>query len=224
MKFVAVTAALAIGLLAGVSAANAAPAFANSGAEVRLGPTYDSPTTGFMPKGATMEANCNPQGWCEVIGTGRNNTFAGWVEAGTVTFADAGMQPAPQPGNPRPPVPGPNPGGNNGPGFSFDFNFGNPGPRPQPVPLPEPVYEEAGACFYTGRNYQGASFCVDEGEQYTRLRDWNDVIRSVEVFGGAVVDLCTEPNFYGSCVTVESNVSRLPSGIDRRVSSFEVYY
>lgn len=221
MKFVAVTAALAIGMLAGVTAANAAPAFANVGTDVRLGPTFDSPVTGFMPQNATLDANCNPQGWCEVVGTGRTATFAGWVEASTITLADAGMAP----GNQRPPAPQPNPGGGNngGPGFSFDFNFGTPVPPPRPQPLP--VYEEAEACFYTERNFRGASFCLAEGDEFPRLpRDWDDRIRSVEVFGGATVDLCSDTNFYGSCVTVDGNVSRLPSGIDRRVSSIEVYY
>ncbi|SFV29874.1 SH3 domain-containing protein [Devosia crocina] len=227
MKLVAASAALAIGLLAGVSSASAAPAFANSGADVRQGPSYDSPVIGYAPQGAKLDANCDPRGWCQVTGTDRRNSFAGWMESRFVTFSDAGIEPAP-PRAPRPPAPQPFPGGNNGPNWSFDFNFGNPvpPPRPQPQPpRPQPVYEEAGACFFTERNFRGASFCLEEGQQYARLpRDWNDRIRSVEVYGGASVDLCSDNNFYGNCVTVRSDTGRLPSGVERRVSSVEVYY
>lgn len=114
-----------------------------------------------------------------------------------------------------------------------------PAPAPQPVPLPTPVYpwpqpqpprppqppvyQDAGACFYSERNFRGASFCVDAGDSYTRLRNWDKAIRSVQVFGRVSVDLCTDYNFYGNCVTLRRDTGRLPAQLDRRASSLEVY-
>lgn len=98
-----------------------------------------------------------------------------------------------------------------------------PWPPQPPQPQPPPVFEEAGACFYSERNFRGTSFCVEEGDGYSRLRNWDNRIRSVEVFGGARVDLCTDANYRGSCVTLRRDASRLPAEIDRKTSSIDVY-
>jgi hypothetical protein len=100
-----------------------------------------------------------------------------------------------------------------------------PWPQPLPRPLPPPpIFDDsAGACFYSERNFGGSSFCVDEGDGYSRLRNWDNRIRSVEVFGGASVDLCTDSNYRGNCITLRRDASRLPSQIDRKTSSIDVY-
>ena len=99
-----------------------------------------------------------------------------------------------------------------------------PWPQPQPPRPPQPpIYQNAGACFFSERNFRGASFCVDAGDSYSRLRNWDKAIRSVQVFGRASVDLCTDYNFYGNCVTVRRDTGRLPAQLDRRASSLEVY-
>ena len=107
---------------------------------------------------------------------------------------------------------------------------GNAYPRPnQPDPWVRPapppfVEEDAAACFYSSPNFRGDSFCVDEGESLNRLgRDWDRRIRSVEIFGDAQVDLCSDRNLYGSCVTLRANASRLPGNIDGRAASLEAY-
>ena len=97
-------------------------------------------------------------------------------------------------------------------------------PRPAPQPVPSPDYEDAGACFYSQRNFRGDSFCADAGDEFPSLpRGWDGRVRSVEVFGGAEVDLCNDNDLYGRCVTLSSDASRLPNGLDRRVRSLEVY-
>jgi hypothetical protein len=166
---------------------------------------YKGPSTGSEFAG-TVRANTPVQldhcesNFCLVY----YGSAAIWVEQQYVA-----QGPAPQP-QPQPqPQPLPNPGW----------------PWPPQPPQPEPPIfdDEAGACFYSERNFGGSSFCVDEGEGYSRLRNWDNRIRSVEVFGGARVDLCTDSNYRGSCVTLRRDTSRLPSQIDRKTSSIDVY-
>lgn len=171
---------------------------------------YKGPSTGSEFAG-TVRANTPVQlDHCEsnfcLVYYGR---AAIWVEQQYV----AQGQPAPAPQ----PLPQPQPQPPN-PGWPWP-------PRPQPLPQPEPpVYEDsAGACFYSERNFRGSSFCVDEGDGYSRLRNWDNIIRSVEVFGGAHVDLCTDSNYRGSCITLRRDASRLPGEIDRKTSSIDVY-
>ena len=83
--------------------------------------------------------------------------------------------------------------------------------------------QDAGACFYSERNFGGSSFCLDQGEQLNSFRTWDNRIRSVEVFGGASVDLCTDRNLYGYCATLRSDTARLPGQLDRQASSVELY-
>jgi hypothetical protein len=206
-------------LLAGMGSAFAAPAYVVANADVYNGPGSQYGSTGqIITRGMNIDAYCDGSGWCEM--KAYNGRLTGWVQQSAVGF-NAQPQPQPQPvPNPQPwPQPQPQP-------QPWPQPQPQPWPQPQPPrpqPVPPPVYEEAGACFYSERNFRGSSFCVDQGEEYTRLRAWNDRIRSVEVFGGARVDMCTDPNLFGSCVTLRSDTSRLPSGIDRRASSFEVY-
>lgn len=220
MKSVTATAVIAATLLGGIAAAMAAPAVTTGSANVRAGGSTNSPVVTSLPGGATVDATCNSAGWCQVYGTGIYGGVSGWISASLIAFTDSGP-------SPRPPAPGPNPWPQpsqpgSGPDFSFDFNWGTPQPqRPRPQP---PVYQDAGACFFSERNFRGSSFCVSVGDSYERMpRGWNDVVRSVQVFGRARVDLCSDNGFYGNCVTVRSDQSRLPSGIDRRVSSVDVY-
>jgi hypothetical protein len=142
-------------------------------------------------------------------------TFKGVVPVPSIG-ADSGVQMA-QSGN------------NNGPSFNFDFGFGNDNPGPFPPqqpprpPRPQPS-QRAQACFYSATNFRGDSFCVNRGESYAYLPDdWDNEIRSVEIFGRARVDLCRDEDMEGACATLRSSQSRLPNQIDRRVSSLEVY-
>lgn len=231
MKSVTATAVLVATLLGTAATAMAAPAVTTGNANVRQSGSTGAPVLTSLPGGATIDATCYDQGWCQIYGTGIYNGVSGWVSGSLIAFTDSGSSPrppAPGPG-PRPPAPGPGPGPGpgpfpgpgGGPGFSFDFNWGTPQPQ---RPRPQPGYQQAGACFFSERNFRGSSFCLSVGDSYERMpRGWNDIVRSVQVYGRARVDLCSDTGFYGNCVTVRSDQTRLPSGIDRRISSVDVY-
>jgi Beta/Gamma crystallin len=210
----------------------ATPAFATPGVTTRDAQVLSVPNSGAVLLG-TMGASqridvlgCSGA-WCKVSGGG----LSGWIGRDFIVFR-GGVQPptiSPDSGAQTNPPRPPRPGNNNGPGFSFDFNFGNGNPGPFPPrepprpPRPEPS-QRAQACFYSATNFRGDSFCVDRGQSYAYLPDdWDDAIRSVEIFGRARVDLCRDEDLEGACATLRSSQSRLPNQIDRRVSSLEVY-
>ncbi|KFC66954.1 SH3 type 3 domain protein [Devosia sp. LC5] len=225
----------AMAALASVGAALAAPATVTTNVNVRSGPSQQTAVLDVLQAGTRIDAQCDSSGWCRVS-YGR---ASGWVSAAYVAIGGPAIQPPrpqpqPVPGNgggwfPGNPGPGPGNGGgwNPGPG-NGGWNPGWPQPpRPQPQPPrpPQPpVYEDAGACFYSERNMRGRSFCLDQGETMDSLpRGWNDAIRSVEVFGGARVDLCSDQFQYGACVTLRSDTPRLRGQIDSQASSIDVY-
>ena len=229
----------AMAALASVSAALAAPATVTTNVNVRSGPSQQTAVVDVLQAGTRVDAQCDSSGWCQV----NYGRVSGWVSAAYVSLGGVSMNPKPPQPQPVPvPVPG-NPGGGwfpgnpgPGPGNGGGWNPGNgnggwnPGwpqpPRPQPQPpRPQPpVYEDAGACFFSERNMRGRSFCLDQGETMDSLpRGWNDAIRSVQVFGGARVDLCSDQFQYGACVTLRSDTPRLRGQIDSQASSVDVY-
>ena len=203
---------LFVATLASVLAATVGSAFADVGKTTGPTPIYqdksvNSASLGTMPEGTSVEGVCYRDAWCQISGGG----LSGWAQNFTVILNRVSPQ-QPQP------VPLPQPVPN--PGWPWP-------PRPQPQPQPPrptpPIFQDAGACFFSERSFRGQSFCVDEGDSYSRLRNWDNVIRSVQVFGGARVDLCSDSNFRGDCVTVRQDASRLPTQLDRRASSIDVY-
>ena len=173
--------------------------------DVYSAPDKSAAVSGYVQSGMTVDvAGCRGH-WCQINFPGG----AGWVPADAV--AQSVPQPQPQPTWPQPTWPQPQPVPLPTPTF--------PWPEPQP-----PVYDdEAGACFYSERNFGGYSFCLEEGDTAGDLRNWDNRIRSVEIFGGARVDLCRDEDFDGACITLRSDTARLPSQLDRRASSLEVY-
>ncbi|MFK4812671.1 SH3 domain-containing protein [Devosia sp. ZW T5_3] len=224
----------AMAALASVSAALAAPATVTTNVNVRSGPNAKG-VIDVLRAGTRIDAQCDGSGWCQVS----YGSVSGWVSGDYVVFDGQTQPPRPQPQPVPVPVPGNGGGwfpGNPGPGNGGGWNPGNgnggwnPGwpqpPRPQPQPpRPQPpVYEDAGACFFSERNMRGRSFCLDQGETMDSLpRGWNDAIRSVQVFGGARVDLCSDQFQYGACVTLRSDTPRLRGQIDSQASSVDVY-
>ncbi|WDR04021.1 SH3 domain-containing protein [Devosia algicola] len=185
----AITAILATAtLLASAAAALAAPGQITANVNVRTGPGTSYAVVDMLRIGTSVEVTQCRDNWCYVSA----NRTAGWVSADYIG------QPRPQRPTPtQPTTPGFNFGIQIGPDGEPSFNFGvNPPsqpepqrpqrprpPRPQPLPLPEPppVDDIAQACFYSGQNFSGNSFCVEEGESVRALRpNWNDRIRSVE--------------------------------------------
>ncbi|MCR6673927.1 peptidase inhibitor family I36 protein [Devosia ginsengisoli] len=209
---------LLVAAIAAIVAASIVPAFADIGRTTQQTRVYQSNSAGSalvgtLPAGQNIEGQCQRDGWCRITGGG----LSGWVQRNDVVLQSVSPpQPQPQPQPPRPqpqPQPQPNPG----------WPWPQPWPQPQPPRPQPPVFDEAGACFYSELNFRGSSFCVDEGDSYSRLNNWDNRIRSVEVFGGARVDLCSDERYRGYCVTLRSNASRLPTELDRRASSLDVY-
>lgn len=200
---------LFVATLASVLAVTVASAFADVGTTPGSTTVYQDRSTtsaviGTLPRGTAVEGQCYRDTWCQITGGG----ISGWAQNLTLNRVSP-QQPQPVPL----PQPVPNPG------WPWP-----PRPQPQPPrPTPPPIFQDAGACFFSERSFRGQSFCVDEGDSYSRLRNWDNLIRSVQVFGGARVDLCSDSNLRGDCVTIRSDASRLPTQLDRRASSLDVY-
>lgn len=211
----------ALSLLAGTVGAFAEPATVTAHVNVRSGPGVSYAAVGKVMRDTIVDISRCQGDWCQITSYGLN----GWISSQYLVDAPLSSdprppaqpqpqpQPLPQPQWPQPDRPGPRP----------QWPNGQP-PRP-PVPAPQPVPEQdqAEACFYAERNFGGASFCLEQGEELARFRTWDDRIRSVEIFGGAKVDLCSDRNLFGACATLRRDTPRLPPEMDRRASSVEVY-
>ena len=230
----------AVSLLASTIGAFADPATVTAHVNVRSGPGVSYAPVGKIMRNTVVEIVRCQGDWCQITSYG----LSGWVSSQYLVDAPLPSDPRPQPDRPgpgpqwpQPDRPGPGPQwpqpDRPGPGPQWP-QPDRPGPRPQwpqpqpprppaPTPVPIPDEERAEACFYAERNFGGASFCLEQGEELARFRTWDDRIRSVEIFGGAEVDLCSDRNLYGACVTLRKDTPRLPPEIDRRASSVEVY-
>jgi hypothetical protein len=201
----------ALSLLASTIGAFADPATVTAHVNVRSGPGVSYPAVGSIMKNTTVDMGQCRADWCQVS----SYNVSGWVNAQYLIDA-------PLPSNPTPPMPpGPQWPQPDWPGPSPQWP--QPPRPPAPAPLPLPIEDDAQACFYAERNFGGASFCLDQGEELSRFRTWDNRIRSVEIFGDTEVELCADRNHYGACVTLRRDTPRLPPEIDRRASSVEVY-
>ncbi len=200
----------ALMLLAGAAVAMAQQTVVTTvNADTYNGPSGDSGYVTTIPANTSVVLDHCQNNFC-LVQYGRGSV---WIPQQYLTQVPPGQAAPPPPQAPQQPQPPVNP-----------WPWPQPQPQPHPQPQPPPVYDDsAGACFYSERNFRGSSFCVDEGDSYSRLRNWDNKIRSVEVFGGARVDLCTDSNYRGSCVTLRRDASRLPAEIDRKTSSVDVY-
>ncbi|WP_108396586.1 SH3 domain-containing protein [Devosia submarina] len=221
MKSVRLGLVATLSLLASTLGAFAAPATVTAHVNVRSGPGVEYRAVGSVPRNTVVDLGQCRGDWCQISSYG----LSGWVSSQYLVDAPLpSPQPQPQPQPPTQPQPNwPQPDWSK-PGSGRPHQ----GPdRPRPprptIPAPVPEQQDAGACFYAERNFGGASFCLEQGEELARFRTWDNRIRSVEVFGGAKVDLCSDRNLYGACVTLRRDTGRLPSDIDRRASSVEVY-
>lgn len=193
------------------AAAQAATATANSGVNVRSGPSTSAPIIGHLYAGERVDVGGCRNGWCYLTDE-RGFVSSRYLRNGSVT-----MQPDfnlsfnfPQ-GSfsigtggvgigigtpPRPGYPGDNfPGGGNGPGGDV--------------------------CFYSGANYTGDRLCLDRGESLPYVgRGWNNRISSIRNRGGYRVTVCDDAGF-DICRTYTSSAAYLGS-FDNRISSIRV--
>src|SRR3954447_116448 len=69
-----------------------------------------------------------------------------------------------------------------------------------------------GACFYTGSNFGGESFCMASGQSANAVpSNFNDRIRSIRVFGRARVQFYNAANFGGPSGSTSRDISDLRS-------------
>lgn len=207
-------AALALSL--SVSSASAAPMRIVQDAQYRNGPTVESTVIGSIRGGTIVEVGqCNTD-FCLVTGPGIN----GYVGIGYL--AQVGPNPPPQQPQPQPnpqPLPQPPQPNNPGPGFSFDFNLGGNGGFNN-----DDDFDEARVCFFDRANFAGKYFCAYEGDAVDALPDsWNDRISSIAIDGGLTVLVCRNDDFEGTCREIDSDIKKLPTSINDRISSLEVY-
>lgn len=110
----------------------------------------------------------------------------------------------------------------------------SPGRVPSNEPFPEPGFRIGNVpdynenfprvCFYTAPDYAGDEWCVDAGTARNRLDPhWNDQISSILLFGGAQVDICSDPGFLGPCQSIAASRPQLNRVMDDEISSFRTH-
>jgi hypothetical protein len=220
-RLVELALAAAAGFVLTAGAAAAVDAVAKSAVNVRTGPGLTYGIVDQLYAGEAVDiTECAPSNWCFVQHDGPD----GWVSA---TFLTA-------PNNVPPPPPVDNPSGNN-PDCSFGFNIGPSGPSlnvncgngpvppgpPAPPPPPPPISSQA--CFFTGHNYSGPSFCYGPGTLNALNGAFNDRISSVKLQGGAKARLCVNTSLGGYCRNVFTDTPGLGPLIDDKASSLVVF-
>jgi hypothetical protein len=217
---------LRLGLIAAtVFMTGAVSAYAASAVTIVETPAYSGPganydVIGFLAANTPVEFGSCQNNYCEAYGYG-------WVSQGSLERQSAPLPPPeppqPEPPSPWPPAPEPPAPQPPSPQPPAPWPPSPPPPQPDPPPPPQPpVQPQSGVCLFSEKYHAGASICLQSGQSYGRLNNWNDRIRSVTVFGGGQVELCTDANFNGHCVTIGHNATRLPLSIDARVTSLEV--
>jgi hypothetical protein len=208
-KFATLTAAAAF-LALSVGSAFAVSAQATGAVNVRTGPGTSYQRVDTLRAGETVDVQRCQSGWCYI----EHNGPDGWVSANYLSRTSG-------------PSGGGSSSGNRNPDFGFSFEFGPDGggfsfgnrpapwPRPQPLPL-------ARACFYTGTNYTGQSFCVNAGQSIDFLGRWNDRISSVRTYGSASVTMCQHASFDGYCRSTRRDEPFLGRWLNDQVSSVRV--
>jgi hypothetical protein len=102
---------------------------------------------------------------------------------------------------PRPPQ-GPPPGGD-----PWAYGTGPQTWNPSWNSRPNP---RRGACVYTSRNFTGNHFCVRGGDSLPRLPgNFGDNISSVQIFGGASVQIFNDRNFTNGSTVLRVSVADL---------------
>jgi hypothetical protein len=177
---------------------------------------------------------CSPSGFCYVDRSGAPD---GWVSAQYLTSPDDAADDGDTADNPPSSdnkdcsfgfnigPGGPNLNINCGDGNPGPFPPGPPGPGPGPFPPGPPGPPPSGdvACFYTGSNFNGQSFCMGPGQRNFLAGGFNDRISSVELHGAARARICADPNLGGYCRNINSDTPNLPPVINDRTSSLRVY-
>ena len=78
-------------------------------------------------------------------------------------------------------------------------------------------------CFFNQRKYRGAQFCAGSGSVAPVMPDgWDNAIVSMRNYGSAIVQLCDDVEFGGTCRTYDRSNSSVGE-FSRRTSSFKIW-
>ncbi|MEO6012249.1 MAG: SH3 domain-containing protein [Devosia sp.] len=82
---------------------------------------------------------------------------------------------------------------------------------------------DAEVCFYQQANFKGPNFCVEAGDEDGDIPgNFDNNIESILISGGLSVEVCTGFNQGGNCDSYDDNVSKLPSSLRNKITSYAV--
>lgn len=196
----------AFALLTTAGAAFAEAGVAKSVVNVRSGPGSSYAKVDTLYAGEKLNVLACNTSWCKIEHDGPD----GYV-------AKSYLAPVATPSSPKADIP-----------FNLGLTFGPGGPAisfgigDAPLP-PPPVVEAAKACFFKGPNFTGPSFCTPAGTHESHLGwNWDDKISSIELHGGAQVQICRGDNFTMGCAVVHTSKPSL-GAYDDDTSSYQVW-
>lgn len=182
------------------AAASAAPAVASGAVNVRSGPSTSFAILDTLYRGETVDVQGCRIGWCYITHSGPDGfVSASFLRAGNVVMP---------------------------PNFNLSFNFpqgsitlgiGDTGP--DVIVDPGPGFGRA--CFYSRTNYNGASFCMERGQQVVYVGPtWNNRISSIRNSSGLRVRVCDDSG-YDICRTYTTS-ARYLGDFNNVISSIQV--
>ena len=191
------------------AAASAAPAVATSTVNVRGGPGTSYGVVDTLRPGESVDVLGCRSGWCYVEKSGPD----GYVSSSYLRRSSGGATIEPN--------------------FNLSFNFpqgsisigsggvsigvgpGRPDRPPPSGSMPGDV------CFYSGANYNGSRFCMDDGDMTPYVgAAWNNRISSIRNPDGLRVTVCDDAG-YDICRTYRSSARSLGS-FDNAISSIRI--
>jgi hypothetical protein len=190
-------------------AASAAPAVAASAVNVRGGPGTSYPILDTLRPGEAVDVLGCRSGWCYVQKSGPD----GYVSANYLRRSSGGTTFEP----------------NFNLSFSFpqgSFSIGSGGVSigvgPGRPDRPPPSGSMPGdVCFYSGQDYSGSRFCMDEGDMTPYVgAAWNNRISSIRNPDGFDVTVCDDAG-YDICRTYRTSARSLGS-FDNEISSIRI--
>jgi hypothetical protein len=192
--------------------ASAAPAVATGSVNVRSGPGTSYGVIDTLRAGQTVDVLGCRSGWCYVEKSGPDgyvsSSYLRRSSGGTATFE---------------------------PNFNLSFNFPQGsvsigsggvsigvGPGRPDRPNPPPSSSLPGdVCFYSGADYTGSRFCMDQGDMTPYVgAQWNNRISSFRNPYGYQVAVCDDAG-YDDCRTYRTSARSLGS-FDNAISSIRV--
>lgn len=205
-------------LVAGIVAAQAAPAIATSAVNVRSGPGIGYAVLDTLRAGEIVEVERCSGNWCFVQKSGPD----GWVSRNYLAAQSSG---------------------NSGAGFSMSFGSGDGsitigigggasqgqghgnghgngqggwGNKPQ---------QRANVCFFEHPGLQGRKHCVNVGaSEYNIQGPMRNRIASIENPAGALTYACTDVGLQGKCQVYSGRVDFVGAQLAGRIVSFKTYY